>query len=85
MHKDSVARSKTRREVHHEADPKLQQSSQRVRNMLEPVHVGEERSMQRGIFPEDDGEHERDAQSEDARREVGFPQPLLPARMGGAK
>ena len=61
MHNDSVARSKPRREEHHEADPELQQSRQRVCNMLDPVHTGEERSMQRGIIPEDDGEHERDA------------------------
>ena len=60
MHLISVARPKTRREVHNEAKPKLQKPGQRVSYVLGPIHTGEERSVQLGILPRDDSEHEGD-------------------------
>ena len=60
IHLIGVARPKTRREVHKEAEPKLPKPGQRVSDMLGPIHTGEERSVQLGILPEDDGEHQRD-------------------------
>ena len=58
MHLISVVRPETRGEVHNEAEPKLQEPGQRVSDVLDPIHQGEERSVQLGILPLDDGEHD---------------------------